>query len=125
MAGEMSCQNLSKRRQRQTPCRGLSDLRDLSRVGAWAGITTGATLERKLRAGYKDTFDQPDWCQAWISLLRLPEPRAKKKNSLEAQCFKEASLRGSNGALPIGAKPREGSRKGILLSKRRVRFSSC
>ena len=46
----------------------LSDLSDLSRVGARAGITTGATLsepslaswfsERKLGEGYKDTLDQ-------------------------------------------------------------------
>ena len=37
----------------------------------------------------------------------LAESRVKRKNSLEAQCFKEASLRGSNGALPIGATPGE------------------
>ena len=50
--------------------RDLSDLRDLSRVGARAGTTTGATLsgpslaslflERKLGEGYKDTLDQSD-----------------------------------------------------------------
>ena len=37
----------------------------------------------------------------------LAETMVKRKNSLEAQCFKEASLRGSNGALPIGATPGE------------------
>ena len=75
----------------------LSPLSDLSRVGARAGIISGATLsgpslaswflDRKLGEGYKDTLDQSDWClmflcnQAWISLLHLPEPRAKGKQS--------------------------------------------
>ena len=86
--------------------RDLSDLRDLSRVGARAVITPGATLsgpflasgflERKLGDGYRDTFDQSDWCliflfcQACISLLRLPDPRAKRKTVLKVKCFKEA-----------------------------------
>ena len=30
-----------------------------------------------------------------------------EENSLEGQSFKDASLRGSNGALPIGATPGE------------------
>ena len=34
--------------------------------------------------------------------------QGQEENSLEGQCFKEASLRGSNGALPIGATPGEG-----------------
>ena len=58
--------------------RDLSDLRDLSRVGARAGITTGVTpslaswfLERKMGDGYRNIIDQSDWClmflfcQAW------------------------------------------------------------
>ena len=55
----------------------LSDLRDLSRVGARVGITTGATLsglslaiwflgKKRLGAGYKDTFDQSDWCLVFL-----------------------------------------------------------
>ena len=31
--------------------------------------------------------------------------QGQEENSLEGQCFKEASLRGSNGALLIGATP--------------------
>ena len=33
--------------------------------------------------------------------------QGQEENSLEGQCFKEASLRGSNGALPIDATPGE------------------
>ena len=66
-------------------------------------MTTGATLsgpslaswflDRKLGEGYKDTLDQSDWClmflcnQAWISLLRLPEPKASKKTVLKVFFF--------------------------------------
>ena len=91
-----------------------SSLSDLSRVGARAGITTGATLsgpslaswflDRKLGEGYNDTLAQSDWClmflcnQAWISLLRLPEPRANRKTVLKVKCFTEASFKGSKGA---------------------------
>ena len=67
-------------------------MRDLSRVGDRAGITTGATLplpslanwflERKLGDGYKDTFDQSDW--------------AKRNTVLKVKSFKEASLSGLN-----------------------------
>ena len=76
---------------------GVSHLRDLSRVGARAGITTGAILskpplaswflERKLRAGYKDTFDQSNWClmflfcQAWISTCICQNPGSSGKQS--------------------------------------------
>ena len=31
--------------------------------------------------------------------------QGQEENSLEGQCFKEASLRGFNGALPSGATP--------------------
>ena len=34
-------------------------------------------------------------CQAYISLLLLPDPRAKRKTVLKVKCFKEASLIGS------------------------------
>ena len=77
--------------------RTLSHLSDISRVGAKAGITTGAILSgpslaswflnRKLSEWYKDTLDQSDWClmflcnQAWISFMCLPEPRANRKHS--------------------------------------------
>ena len=46
-------------------------------------------------------LDQSDWCliflfcQACISLLRLPDPRSKRKTVLKVKCFKEASLIGS------------------------------
>ena len=33
--------------------------------------------------------------------------QGQEENILESQCFKEASLRGSNGVLPIGATPGE------------------
>ena len=128
----------------------LSSLSDLSRVGARAGITTGATLsgpslaswflERKLGEGYKDTLDQSDWClmllcnQAWISLLRLPEPRAKRKTVLKVKCFSEASFKGSKGALVSWCRARERFQLGMpllplglslwKLSRRQVRFSS-
>ena len=71
-------------------------------------------LGKKAGCWYKDTFDQSNWClmflfcQAWISLLRLPEPSVKRKTILKViASVKEASLRGSNGALPIGAMPGE------------------
>ena len=38
--------------------------------------------------------------------------QGQEENSLEGQCFKEASLRGSNGALPIGVTPEGGSMRG-------------
>ena len=56
--------------------RDLSPLSDLSRDGARAGMTTGATLsgpslaswflDRKLGEGYKDTLDQSDWCLMFL-----------------------------------------------------------
>ena len=111
--------------------RDLSDLRDLSRVGARAGITTGATLfgpslaswflERKLGDGNRETLDQSDWClmflccQAWISLLLLPEPRANKKTVLKVRCFKDAPLRGSKGAFVSWCSTRERFQEGIPL----------
>ena len=75
--------------------RDLSDLRDLSRVGARAVITPGATLsgpflasgflERKLGDGYRDTFDQSDWCLIFLFAKHVshfyacptPGPRGK------------------------------------------------
>ena len=38
--------------------------------------------------------------------------QGQEENSLEGECFSETSLRGSNGALPIGATPGGGSRRG-------------
>ena len=37
--------------------------------------------------------------------------QGQEENSLQGHCFKEASLRGSNGALPIGATPGRDSRR--------------
>ena len=72
--------------------------------------------------------------QAWISLLRLPNPRAKRKTLLKVKCFKEASLIGSNGAFVSWCNTSERFQEGMPLrplglslwkvSKRRVRFSS-
>ena len=113
-------------------------------------MTTGATLpgpslaswflERKLGDGKRDTLDQSDWClmflccHAWISLLLLPEPRAKRKTVLKVRCFRDASLRGSKGAFVSWCSTRERFQEGIplrplglslwKLSKRRVRLSS-
>ena len=113
-------------------------------------MTTGATLsgpslaswflERKLGDGNKDTLVQSDWClmflccHAWISLLLLPEPRAKRKTVLKVRCFKDASLRGSKGAFVSWCSTKERFQEGIplcplglslwKLSKRRVRLSS-
>ena len=47
--------------------------------------------KRKLGDGYSDTLDQSDWClmflfcQACISLLHLPDPRAMWKTVFEGQ----------------------------------------
>ena len=113
-------------------------------------MTTGATLsgpalaswflDRKLGEGYKDTLDQSGWClmllcnQGWISLLRLPEPRANRKTVLKVKCFNEASFKGSKGAFVSWCKTRNRFQEGIpllplglslwKLSRRRVRFSS-
>ena len=46
--------------------------------------------------------------------------QGQEENSLEGQCFKEASLRGSNGVLPIGATPGGGSRGGAPPTLRSV-----
>ena len=113
-------------------------------------MTTGATLsgpslaswflERKLGDGKRDTLDQSDWClmflccHACISLLLLPEPRAKRKTVLKVRCFSDASLRGSKGAFVSWCNTRERFQEGMpllplglslwKLSKRRVRLSS-
>ena len=113
-------------------------------------MTTGATLsgpslaswflERKLGDGNLDTLDQSDWClmflccHAWISLLLLPEPRAKRKTVLKVRCFRDASLSGSKGAFVSWCSTRERFQEGIplrplglslwKLSRRRVRLSS-
>ena len=73
-------------------------------------------------------------CHAWISLLLLPEPRAKRKTVLKVRCFRDASLSGSKGALVSWCNTRERFQEGIplrplglslwKLSKRRVRLSS-
>ena len=86
-------------------------------------MTTGATLcgpslaswflDRKLGDGNRDTLDQSDWClmflccHAWISLLLLPEPRAKRKTVLKVRCFRDASLSGSKGAFVSWCSTRE------------------
>ena len=110
-------------------------------------MTTGATLsgpslaswflDTKLGEGYNDTLD---WClmflcnQTWISLLRLPEPRARRKIVLKVKCFSEASFKGSKGAFVSWCRTSERFQDGIpllplglslwKLSKRQVRFSS-
>ena len=87
-----------------------------------------------------DTLDQSDWClmflcgKAWISLLRLPEPRASRKTVLKVKCFSEASFISSKGALVNWCKTGDRFQEGIpllplglslwKLSRRRVRFSS-
>ena len=103
----------------------LSGLWEWSRVRARVGITTGAELSRLSLASWflgkkgwvlgTKTPWTVVWCVSLLSMNLTPvlaESRVKRKNSLEAQCFKEASLRGSNGALPIGATPGGGSRRG-------------
>ena len=100
----------------------------------------GQLILGKLGDGYRDTFDQSDWCliflfcQECISLLCLPDPRAKRKTVLKVKCFKEASLIGSKWTLSAGAKTRKRFQEGSplrplglsqwKLSRRRVRFSS-
>ena len=69
-----------------------------------------------------------------MSLLRLPDPRAKKSTVLKVKCFKEASLIGSNGALFSWCKTSERFQEGMpllplglslwKLSRRRARFLS-
>ena len=49
-------------------------------------------------------------CQAWISLLHLPDPRAKRITVFKVKCFKEAYLIGSNGVL-AGARLVRSSRR--------------
>ena len=94
----------------------------------------------KLGDGNRDTLDQSDWClmflccHAWISLLLLPEPRAKTKIVLKVRCFRDASLSGSKGAYVSWCSTRERFQEGIplhplglslwKLSRRRVRLSS-
>ena len=48
--------------------------------------------------------------QACISLLRLPDPKAKKKTVLKVKCFKEASFIVHKEPLSAGAEPGRGSR---------------
>ena len=104
-------------------------------------VNTGpGSWDRKLGEGYKDTLDQSDWClmflcnQAWISLLRLPEPWSNRKTVLKVKCFSEASFKGSKGAIVSWCKTREGFQEGMplmplglslwKLSRRWARFSS-
>ena len=59
-------------------------------------------------------------CQACISLLRLPEPRAKRKTSLKVKCFKEAfnwfkMNLAKTRERSAGAKTREGVQSGPNL----------
>ena len=88
---------------------------------------------------HRGTFDQSDLylivllCQAWISLLHLPDPRGKRKTVLKVKCFKEDPLIGSNGALVSRCKTSERLQEGIpslglslwRLSRRRARFCPC
>ena len=77
---------------------GLSDMRDLSRVGVRAGIITEATmsglslaswfLETKLDAGYEDTSDQSDWYLMFVCFAKhgshscvCPNPGPRGKQS--------------------------------------------
>ena len=53
------------------------------------------------------------FCQACISLLRLPDPRAKGKTVLKVKCFKNASLIGSTGAVVSWCNTRERFQEGI------------
>ena len=46
---------------------------------------------------------------------RLPEPKANRKTVL-IKCFREASLRGSKGALSAGVEPGIGSKRGCPSS---------
>ena len=111
-------------------------------------MTTGATLsgpslaswflERKLGDGNRDTLDQSDWClmflccHAWISLLLLPEPNAKRKTVLKVKCFRDASLSGSKGAFVNWCSTKERFQEGIpnrplglslwKISRRQVRL---
>ena len=48
--------------------------------------------------------------------LRLPEPKANRKTVLIVKCFREASLRGSKGALSAGVEPGKGSKRGCPSS---------
>ena len=48
--------------------------------------------------------------------LRLPEPKANRKTVLTVKCFREASLRGSKGALLAGVEPGKGSKRGCPSS---------
>ena len=45
--------------------------------------------------------------QAWISLVCLPEPKAKRKTVLKVRSFKEASLRGCKRAFVSWCRTRE------------------
>ena len=73
-------------------------------------------------------------CQACISLLRLPEPRAKRKTALKVKCFKEAFNWFKMNLVSWCKKTRERFQEGVplrplglsqwKLSRRRVRFSS-
>ena len=64
------------------------------------------------------------WCfyvflcrKAWISLLSLPEPKAKRKTVLKVMlsCFKKTSLRGSNWAFVSWYSTRERFQEGMPL----------
>ena len=85
-------------------------------------------------------MDQSDWClmflcsQARISLLQLPEPRAKRKTIFKVRCFKGTSLRASEELFVNWFKTKERFQGGMSLqpsdlslwklSTRLVRFSS-
>ena len=49
--------------------------------------------------------------QAWISLLRLSEPRANKKIVLKVKCFREPLSGIQREPLSAGAVPGKGSRR--------------
>ena len=52
-------------------------------------------------------------CQECISLLRLPEPRAKRKTVLKVKCFKEAFNWFKMNLVSWCKKPGRGSRRGF------------
>ena len=105
-------------------------MRDLSRDGARAVITTGATLSGP-------TWPADSWIESWVMdtgtpltnriggyIFCLPSmnltsvfarPKGQEEYRLEGQCFKEASLIGSNGALFSWCKTSERFQEGTPL----------
>ena len=104
----------------------LSPLSDLSRVGARAGMTTGATLsgpslaswflDRKLGEGYKDALDQSDWCPMFLTKHGshssiYQNPRWTEKQSWRSSVLVRHLLKVQRGPLLAGARPGTDSRR--------------